>query len=64
MTKENRKEKCEEQLLFSKKEWDELIHWEPVSNIPVEDIYKDLPEVKQYHNNYVKLWLNTKTNSK
>jgi len=46
--------------LFSKEEMDELIKWKPVSNIPVEEIYKDLPEVKQYHENFVKLW-NLKT---
>lgn len=36
------------------------IHWHPVSNIPVEEIYKDLPEVKQFHDSYVKIWLNEK----
>lgn len=35
----------------------EEIHWEPVSNIPVEEIYKDLPEVKDFHDSYVKIWL-------
>lgn len=33
------------------------IHWEPVSNIPVEEIYKDLPEVKRYHDEYCRFWL-------
>lgn len=46
-----------EGLLFPKDEWDELkIHWSPVSNIPVEEIYKDLPEVKRYHDNYCRMW--------
>lgn len=35
----------------------EEIHWKPVSNIPVEEIYKDLPEVKRYHDNYCRFWL-------
>ena len=47
---------CEEKLLFPKKEWNSLIKWRPVSNIPVEEIYKDLPEVKQYHDNYCRMW--------
>lgn len=46
-----------EQILFPKEEWDELIEWHPVSNIPAEEIYKDLPEVKEFHDNYVKIWL-------
>ena len=46
----------EEQNLFPKEEWDSLIHWKPVSNIAVEEIYKDLPEVKQFHDSYVKMW--------
>lgn len=50
-------ERCEERLLFPKEKWNELIHWQPVSNIPVDEIYKDLPEVKQYHESYVKMWL-------
>lgn len=33
------------------------ICWQPVSNIPTEEIYKDLPKVKEFHENYVKLWL-------
>lgn len=50
------KEKCEEQLLFPKEEWDSLVVWHPVSNIPVEEIYKDLPEVKDYHDSYCRMW--------
>ena len=46
----------EEQLLFDKEEWDSLIHWHPVSNIPVDEIYKDLPEVRDYHENYCRVW--------
>ena len=53
----NPSEKCEEQLLFPKEEWDSLIKWSPVSNIPVDEIYKDLPEVKRWHESYVKMWL-------
>ena len=60
-TNKDTKEKSKEQLLFPKKEWDELVHWHPVSNIPVEEIYKDLPEVKRYHDDYAKLWLNNFT---
>ena len=60
-----RKEKCEEGLLFPKEKWNELIdepniHWKPVSNIPIDEIYKDLPEVKRFHNEYCKFWLHTK----
>lgn len=53
---ENEKE-ATEQILFPKEEWDSLIEWQPVSNIPTEEIYKDLPEVKKYHDLYEKLWL-------
>lgn len=49
--------KPKEQLLFPKEEYDSLIKWQPVSNIPTEEIYKDLPKVKEYHDNYVKFWL-------
>lgn len=62
--------KAKEQILFPKEEWDSLIReekceddnipkqkWQPVSNIPTEEIYKDLPKVKEYHDNFVKLWL-------
>jgi len=51
------KKDTNEQILFPKEEWDSLIHWHPVSNIPTEEIYKDLPEVKKYHDLYEKLWL-------
>lgn len=50
-------DKKEESCLFPKEEYDSLIHWQPVSNIPVDEIYKDLPEVKKYHDLYEKLWL-------
>ena len=57
-----RTEKRKEGLLFPKEKWDELIHWKPVSNISIDEIYKDLPEVKKFHYNYVSLWeLRTKT---
>lgn len=39
------------------------IHWSPVSNIPVDEIYKDLPDVKQFHDSYVKMW-NLRTKNK
>jgi hypothetical protein len=58
---QNPKEKCEEQLLFPKKEWDSLIRWSPVSNIPVEKIYENLPKVKDWHDSYVKVWLKEKS---
>lgn len=58
-----KEETCEEGLLFPKEEWNSLIHWRPVSNIPVEEIYKDLPEVKQFHDSYVKMW-NLRTKNK
>ena len=49
------KEKCGEQLLFPKEEWDSLIRWEPVSNL---DPYEKAPQsVKDYHEMYTKLWL-------
>ncbi|MBO7712274.1 MAG: hypothetical protein J6S85_02150 [Methanobrevibacter sp.] len=51
------KEKWVEQCLFPKEELDSLIHWRPVSNIPVDEIYKDLPEVKEWHDSYIKTWL-------
>lgn len=54
--KEIRQDK-QEPCLFPKEEWDSLIEWHPVSNIPTDEIYKDLPEVKEFHDNYVKLWL-------
>ena len=39
--------------------------WEPVSNIEEEkpkedDIYKDLPKVKKWHEDYVRMWLGKK----
>lgn len=53
---EKKSQNREEKLLFPKEEWDDLIKWHPVSNIPVEEIYKDLPEVKRYHDSYCKMW--------
>lgn len=47
---------ADESCLFPKEEWDSLIHWQPVSNIPTEEIYKDLPDAKRYHDMYEKLW--------
>lgn len=55
--KEEQADRLEEPYLFPKEEMDSLIKWSPVSNIPVDEIYKDLPEVKQYHESYVKMWL-------
>lgn len=49
-----------EGLLFPKDEWDSLIHWQPVSNISVDEIYKDLPEAKEFHKSYVEMWLKFK----
>lgn len=46
----------DEPCLFPKEEWDLLIKWQPVSNIPTEEIYKGLPDAKRYHENYIKLW--------
>lgn len=57
---EEQTRKCEEPYLFPKEEMDRLIVWHPVSNIPVDEIYKDLPEVKRHHDDYVKLWLTNK----
>lgn len=54
--KQEQADRLEEPYLFPKEEMDSLIKWRPVSNIPVEEIYKDLPEVKQFHDNYVSLW--------
>lgn len=31
------------------------VKWHPVSNI--DKIYENLPKAKQFHENYVKLWL-------
>lgn len=58
MCNKTRQTPVEEQYLFSKEEMDAMIHWEPVSNIPVEEIYENLPEVKKFHDNFVKMWLN------
>ena len=55
--KEEQADRLEEPYLFPKEEMDSLIKWHPVSNIPVDEIYKDLPKVKQYHESYVKMWL-------
>lgn len=55
--KQEQADRMEEPYLFPKEEMDSLIKWSPVSNIPVDEIYKDLPEVKQYHESYVKMWL-------
>lgn len=58
--KQEQADRMEEPYLFPKEEMDSLIKWHPVSNIPVDEIYKDLPEVKRYHDNYVKMWLKDK----
>ena len=55
--KQEQADRMEEPYLFPKEEMESLIKWHPVSNIPVEEIYKDLPKVKQYHESYVKMWL-------
>lgn len=52
----NREEKCTERLIFPKEKWDELIRWQPVSNISTDEIYKDLPKVKEFHDSYCKIW--------
>lgn len=57
---EEKAEMMEEPCLFPKKEWDSLVKWSPVSNIPVDDIYKDLPKVKEFHDSYCKMWLKDK----
>ena len=57
---EEQTRKCEEPYLFPKEEMDSLVRWQPVSNIPVEEIYKDLPEVKKWHDSYEMMWLNKK----
>jgi hypothetical protein len=53
---EEKAKRFEEPYLFPKEEMDSLIKWHPVSNIPVEEIYKDLPEVKQFHDSYCRMW--------
>ena len=58
---EEQARKCEEPYLFPKEEMDSLIKWHPVSNIPVDEIYKDLPEVKRFHESYCRFWLNKKS---
>jgi hypothetical protein len=57
---EEQTRKCEEPYLFPKEEMDSMIKWSPVSNIPVDEIYKDLPEVKRFHESYTKTWLTNK----
>ena len=54
--KQEEADRMEEPYLFPKEEMDSLVKWHPVSNIPVEEIYKDLPEVKEWHENYIKVW--------
>lgn len=54
--KEEQADRLEEPYLFPKEEMDSLIKWRPVSNIPVDEIYKDLPKVKEWHENYIKVW--------
>jgi len=56
--KEEQADRLEEPYLFPKEEMDSLIKWHPVSNIPVDEIYKDLPKVKEWHENYERFWLN------
>lgn len=56
--KQEQADRMEEPYLFPKEEMDSLIKWSPVSNIPVDEIYKDLPEVKRWHENYERFWLN------
>ena len=55
--KQEQADRMEEPYLFPKEEMESLIKWRPVSNIPVDEIYKDLPEVKRWHESYVKMWL-------
>lgn len=45
----------DEPCLFPKEEWNSLIEWRPVSNI--DEIYKDLPEAKKFHDIYESMWL-------
>lgn len=48
----------EEPLLFTREEWDKLIKWEPVAHL---DPYDEAPQaIRDYHNNYVKIWLKNK----
>ena len=49
-----------EEYPFWHKVSEEEVHWQPVSKFSgytVDDIYKDLPKVKEFHNNYTKFWL-------
>lgn len=54
--KQEQADRLEEPYLFPKEEMDSLIKWHPVSNIPIDEIYKDLPKVKEWHENYIKVW--------
>lgn len=56
--KEEQADRLEEPYLFPKEEMDSLVKWHPVSNIPVDEIYENLPEVKEWHENYERFWLN------
>lgn len=58
--KQEQADRLEEPYLFPKEEMNSLIKWRPVSNIPVEEIYKDLPRVKEWHDNYERFWLRKK----
>lgn len=58
--KQEQANRLEEPYLFPKEEMDSLIKWQPVSNISTDEIYKDLPEVKRYHDDYNLLWFKNK----
>lgn len=55
---EEKAERLEEPYLFPKEEMDSLIRWKPVSKFSIDEIYKDLPEAKRFHENYERFWLN------
>lgn len=44
-----------------KKKLKKNVQWQPVSNIPVDEIYRNLPEAKEFHESYVNMWLKEKS---
>lgn len=44
--------------LFDNNNKDEDYHWQPVAAEQEEELNETLKKIKEYHDNYVKFWLN------
>lgn len=44
--------------LFDNNSKDENYHWQPVAAEQEEELNETLKKIKEYHDNYVKFWLN------